>query len=279
MHPLALRRPPPGPPAPAPPTPLTPPAAHLIAAKPRSIPPLKPPTTGFAAIKPATNRSTARSTLSKRGFSRKPFPQDPTNRDCQPRISAAPPAALLIAAKPSKCPLLKPPKQGFAAIKPAISGTSCSTSSKLTNRLQDPCIHPPRPETPLRTSTATVHCKSAKRGFSPKPHLEETNHGVCQLRKCAVQPVSKTISPAPMLRTYAALPAAHLIAAKPPNLPDSMSPKHGFAAIKPAKLTNPLPPIAAAHYLSGVSPENPPPAPLTTGIVSLESVQHHGQHI
>ncbi|EEG27584.1 hypothetical protein CORMATOL_00901 [Corynebacterium matruchotii ATCC 33806] len=35
---------------------------------------------------------------------------------------------------------------------------------------------------------------------------------------------------------------AHLIAAKPPNLPDSMSPEHGFAAIKPAKLTNPLPP-------------------------------------
>ena len=238
MHPFALRRPPPGgPPAPAPPPQ---PAAHLIAAKPRSIPPLKPPTTGFAAIKPATNRSTARSTLSKRGFFWKPFPQDPTNRDCQLRISAAPTAALLIAAKPSKCPLLKPPKHGFAAIKLAISGTSRSTSSKLTNRLQEPCIHPPRPETPLRTSTAAVHCKSAKRGFSPKPHLEETNHGVCQLRKCAVQPVSKTISPAPPLRTYAATMAALLIAAKPPNLPDSMPPKHGFAAIKPAKLTNPL---------------------------------------
>ena len=166
MYPLALRRPPPGPPAPVPPTPLTPPAAHLIAAKPRSIPPLKPPTTGFAAIKPATNRSTARSTLSKRGFFWKPFPQDPTNRDCQLRISAALPTAHLIAAQPSNLPDSMSPKHGFAAIKPAISGTSCSTSSKLTNRLQDPCIHPPRPETPLRTSTAAVHCKSAKRGFS-----------------------------------------------------------------------------------------------------------------
>ena len=243
LHPLALRRPPPGPPAPAPLPPLTPPAAHLIAAKPRSIPPLKPPTTGFAAIKPATNRSTARSTLSKRGFSRKPFPQDPTNRDCQPRISAAPPAALLIAAKPPNSPRLKPPKQGFAAIKPAISGTSRSTSSKLTNRLQEPCIHPPRPETPLRTSTAAVHCKSAKRGFSPKAHLEETNHGVCQLRKCAVRSVSETASPVPPLRTYAATMTVHLIAAKPPNPPDSMSPKQGFAAIKPAKLTNHRPPL------------------------------------
>ena len=242
LHPLALRRPPPGPPAPVPPTPLTPPAAHLIAAKPRSIPPLKPPTTGFAAIKPATNRSTARSTLSKRGFSRKPFPQDPTNRDCQLRISAALPAAHLIAAKPSKYPDSMSPKQGFAAIKPAISGTSRSTSSKLTNRLQEPCIHPSRPETPLRTSPAAVHCKSANRGFSPKPHLEETNHGVCQLRKCAVHPVSEATSPTPPLRTYAATIAAHLIAAKSSNLPDFMSPKHGFAAIKHAKLTNPLPP-------------------------------------
>ncbi|GEM_PF-2797541 len=239
LHPLALRRPPPGPPAPAP---LTPPAAHLIAARPRSIPPLKPPTTGFAAIKPATNRSTPHSTLSKRGFFWKPFPQDPTNRDCQLRISAAPTAALLIAAKPPKSPRLKPSKHGFAAIKSATSGTSCSTSSKLTNRLQEPRIHPPKPKTPLRTSTATAHCKSAKRGFSSKTHLEETNHGVCQLRKCAVRSVSETASPVPPLRTYAALPAAHLIAAKPPNLPDSMSPKHGFAAIKPAKLTNPLPP-------------------------------------
>ena len=166
------------------------------------------------------------------------------------------------------------PEQGFAAIKPAISGTSRSTSSKLTNRLQEPCIHPPRPETPLRTSTAAVHRKSAKRGFSPKPHLEETNHGVCQLRKCAVHPVSEATSPTPPLRTHAATIAALLIAAKPSNLPDSMSPEHGFAAIKPAKLTNPPPPIAAAHYLSGVSPENFSPRSLQTRIVSLESVQH-----
>ena len=239
LHPLALRRPPPGPPATAPPAQ---PAALLIAAKPRSTPSPKPPTTGFAATKPATNRSTARSTLSKRGFSRNSFPQNPTNRDCQLRISAAPPAAHLIAAKPSNLPDSMSPEQGFAAIKPAISGTSRSTSSKLTNRLQEPCIHPSRPETPLRTSTAAVHRKSAKRGFSPKPHLEETNHGVCQLRKCAVHPVSEATSPTPPLRTYAATIAALLIAAKPSNLPDSMSPEHGFAAIKPAKLTNPPPP-------------------------------------
>ena len=166
MHPLALRRPPPGPPAQ--------PAAHLIAAKPRSIPSSKLPLNRFRSYQTSYIR--------------------------------------------------------------------CSTSSKLTNRLQESRIHPPKPETPLRTSTATVHCKSAKRGFPPKTHLEKTNHRVCQLRKRAVHPVSETASPAPPLRTYAATMAAHLIAAKPPNPPDSMFPKHGFAAIKPAKLTNPPPP-------------------------------------
>ena len=104
--------------------------------------------------------------------------------------------------------------------------------------MQESRIHPPKPETPLRTSTATVHCKSAKRGFPPKTHLEKTNHRVCQLRKRAVHPVSETASPAPPLRTYAATMAAHLIAAKPPNPPDSMFPKHGFAAIKPATNRN-----------------------------------------
>ena len=138
----------------------------MIAAKPRSILSHKLHSTGFEAIEPAANCNTPCCTLSKRGFFWKPFPQDPTNRDCQLRISAAPTAALLIAAKPPKSPRLKPSKHGFAAIKSATSGTSCSTSSKLTNRLQEPCIHPPRPETPLRTSTAAVHCKSAKRGFS-----------------------------------------------------------------------------------------------------------------
>ena len=130
------------------------------------------------------------------------------------------------------------PKQGFAAIKPAASDIRRNTSSKLTNRLQESRIHPPKPETPLRTSTATAHCKSAKRGFSSKTHLEETNHGVCQLRKCAVRSVSETASPVPPLRTYTATMTAHLIAAKPPNLPDSMSPEHGFAAIKPATNRN-----------------------------------------
>lgn len=138
------------------------------------------------------------------------------------------------------------PEQGFAAIKPAISGTSRSTSSKLTNRLQKPCIHPSRPETPLRTSTAAVHRKSAKRGFSPKPHLEETNHEVCQLRKCAVHPVSEATSPTPPLRTYAATIAALLIAAKPRSRSLKSGDFGGFAAIKPdtrprstlSKLTN-----------------------------------------
>ena len=240
LHPLALRRPPPGPPAPAPPPQ---PAALLIAAKPRSIPSPKPPTTGFAAIEPAANCNTPRSTLSKRGFSRKLLPQEPANRDCQLSIHTAQPAAHLIAANPPNLPDSMSSKQDFAAIKPATSDIRHSTSSKLTNRLQEPCIHPPRPETPLRTSTATAHCKSTKRGFSSKAHLEETNHGVCQLRKRAVHPVNETASPAPPLRTYAATMAAHLIAAKPPNLPDSMSPKQGFAAIKPAKLTNPPPPL------------------------------------
>ena len=175
MHPLALRRPPPGPPAP-----LPQPAAHLIAAKPRSIPSSKPPTTGFAAIEPAANCNTPRSTSSKRGFSRKLLPQEPANRDCQLRISAAPTVATLIAAKPRSGDLKRGDFGGFAAIK--LATPPRSTCSKLTNRLQESRIHPPKPETPLRTSTAAVYCKSAKRGFSSKAHLEETNHGVCQLR-------------------------------------------------------------------------------------------------
>ena len=154
--------------------------AHLIAAKPPNLPDSMSPEHGFAAIKPATNRNTPRSTSSKRGFSRKPFPQEPANQDCQLSIHTAQPAALLIAAKPRSGDLKRGDFGGFAAIK--LATPPRSTCSKLTNRLQESRIHPPRPETPLRTSTATVYCKSAKRGFSSKAHLEETNHGVCQLR-------------------------------------------------------------------------------------------------
>ena len=133
-------------------------------------------------------------------------------------------------------------KQGFAAIKPATSDIRHSTLSKLTNRLQESHIHPPKPKPRLEHLQPLSTAKVLSGVSPPKAHLKETNHGVCQLRKRAVHSVNETASPAPPLRTYAATMAAHLIAAKPPNLPDSMSPKQGFAAIKPAKLTNPLPP-------------------------------------
>ena len=134
--------------------------------------------------------------------------------------------------------------------------------AKLTNRLQEPCVHPSRPETPLRTSTAAVHRKSAKRGFSPKPHLEETNQGVCQLRKRAVHSVNETASPAPPLRTYAATIAALLIAAKPRSGGLKRGDFGGFAAIKPdtpprstcSKLTNRL----EGSQIYSPKPETPP---------------------
>ena len=87
-----------------------------------------------------------RSTLSKRGFSRKLLPQEPANRDCQLSIHTAQPAAHLIAAKPRSGGLKRGDFGGFAAIKPATSDIRHSTLSKLTNRLQESHIHPPKPK-------------------------------------------------------------------------------------------------------------------------------------